>query len=76
MNPDTSKWIRVSQHVMRAGFLPCLCDGPTCKTKWNQQISGYKCVRDYLAHIGQAGPDYWEQSSAERKAEGLPRSFS
>jgi hypothetical protein len=65
MNPDSSKWLRVSQHVMRAGFSPCLRDGPACKTKWNQLIPDYKHVVDYLARTGRNGPDYGEQSSAE-----------
>ena len=55
MNPDTNKWICVSQHVVRAGFLPCLHDGPTCKTKWNQLIPDYKHIVDYLARIRQNG---------------------
>jgi hypothetical protein len=42
MNPEASKWIRVSQHVMRAGHSPCMRDGPACKAKWNQLIPDYK----------------------------------
>jgi hypothetical protein len=60
---------------MHSRFSPCLQDGPACKTKWNQLIPYCKRIADYLARIGRNGADYWDQSSAKRKAEGLPRSF-
>lgn len=48
MTPETTKWIRISQEVMHAGFSPCLRDGPACKTKWNQILPEYKHIADYL----------------------------
>ncbi|KAG0565380.1 hypothetical protein KC19_8G185700 [Ceratodon purpureus] len=75
MTPDTSKWLRVSQCVMQAGFSPCLRDGPACKTKWNQMIPDNKKIADYLSRTGRNSLDYWEMNSAERKAEMLPRLF-
>ncbi|KAG0594510.1 hypothetical protein M758_UG083900 [Ceratodon purpureus] len=76
MTADTTKWMRISQDMMRAGFSPCLRDGPACKAKWNQLIPDYKRIADYLSRTGRNIPDYWELSSAERKAEGLPRMFA
>jgi hypothetical protein len=75
MNPDATKWNRISQQVMRAGFSPCLHDGPACKTKWNQLIPDYKLIADYHSRTGRNVPDYWEQTAAEHKAEGLPKAF-
>jgi hypothetical protein len=49
MNPESSRWMRVSQHVMRAGHSPCLRDGPACKTKWNQLVPDYKRIVDFHA---------------------------
>ena len=76
MTPDTSKWLRVSQHVMSSGYSPCLRDGPACKTKWNQLIPDYKRIADYMCRTGRNVTDFWELDSADRKAEGLPRQFS
>lgn len=76
MTPDNTKWMRIYDDLMRAGFSPCLRDGPACKAKWNQLISDYKRIADYLCRTGRNVPDYWELSSAERKAEGLPRMFA
>jgi hypothetical protein len=75
MNPDATKWNRISQQVMRAGFSPCLHDGPACKTKWNQLIPDYKSIADYHSKTGRNVPDYWEQTTAEHKAEGLSKAF-
>jgi hypothetical protein len=58
MNPDATKWIRVSDHVMRAGFSPCLREGSACKTKWNQLIPDYKRIADYHSRTGQNVVDY------------------
>lgn len=76
MTPDNTKWIRISHDIMRAGFSPVLRDGPACKAKWNQLIPDYKKIADYLGRTGRNIPDYWDLSSAERKAEGLPRMFA
>jgi hypothetical protein len=67
MNPDATKWIHVSDHVMCAGFSPCLCNGLAYKTKWNQLIPDYKLIADYYSRTGQNAADYWEQSIGERK---------
>lgn len=75
MTPETTKWHRVAQCLMRSGYSPCLRDGPACKTKWNQLIPDYKKIADYLSRTGRNAPDYWDLSSAERKSEGLPRLF-
>lgn len=75
MTPETSKWMRVSQHVMRAGHSPCFRDGTSCKTKWNQLIPDYKRIADFLSRTGRNAPDYWDMSATERKSEGLPRLF-
>ena len=75
MNPDSSKWQRVSQEVMRCGFSSCPRDGAACKTKWNQIIPEYKRIADFFARIGRNGADYWDLSVSERKIEGLPHSF-
>ena len=76
MTPETTKWIRISHDVMRAGISPCVRDGPVCKTKWNQLIPDYKRIADYLSRTGRNVPDYWELSASEQQSEGLPRHFS
>ena len=76
MTPDNTKWMRISQEVMHVGCSPYVRDGPACKTKWNQLIPDYKRIADYLNKIGRSIPDYWELSSNERRAEGLPTQFS
>ena len=75
MNPDATKWFRVSQEVMKAGFSPCVRDAVACKTKWNQIIPDYKRIADFFARTGRNGKDYWNMTTANRKTKGLPRSF-
>ena len=75
MGPDSTKWLRISQEVMRAGFSPCLRDGPACKTKWNQILPEYKKISDYFGRTGRNVPNYWNLSAAECKDEGLPKQF-
>jgi hypothetical protein len=76
MNPEASKWIRVSQHVMRAGHSPCMRDGPACKAKWNQLIPDYKRIADFHARTGCNVVDYWDLLSYEHTVECLPKSFA
>ena len=76
MTPENTKWNRISDEVMKAGYSPCIRDGPACKTKWNQLVPNYKRIADYLSRTGQNVPDYWDLSSDERRAEGLPKQFS
>jgi hypothetical protein len=75
VNPDASKWNRVSHLIMRAGHSPCTRDGPTCKVKWNQLLPNYKRIPDFHARSGQNATNYCELSSAERTAEGLLKTF-
>lgn len=76
MTPENTKWTRISQDVMRAGLSPCVRDGQSCKTKWNQLLPDYKRIADYFCRTGTNVPDYWEMSASERKFEGLPKQFS
>lgn len=76
MNPDATKCICVSDHVMCASFSPCLLDGPACETKQNQLIPDYMRIANYHSQTGHNVANYWKQSVGERKAEGLPRAFS
>jgi hypothetical protein len=76
MNPEASKWIHVSQYVMRAGHRSCMRDGPACKGKWNQLIPDYKRIADFQARTERNAIEYWELSSSEHTAEGLPKMFS
>ena len=76
MNLEASKWICVSQHVMRVGHSPCLQDGPVCKAKWNLLLLDYKQVADFHACTSCNGLDYWELSTLEHTLEGLPKIFS
>jgi hypothetical protein len=61
---------------MRACHSPCMRDGPTCKGKWNQLIPDYKRIADFHARTGRNAVEYWELSSSEHSAEGLPKTFS
>ena len=76
MNPDASKWVRISSEVMQAGCSQYPWDGPSCKTKWNLLISDYKKITDYFARSSTNGAGYWELIAADRKGEGLSRMFS
>jgi hypothetical protein len=54
-------------------------DGPTCKGKWNQLIPDYKQIADFHTHTGvtrRNAAEYWELSTLEHIAEGLPKTFS
>lgn len=51
-------------------------DRPACKTKWNQCIPDYKSIAYYLCCTGRNIHDYWEFTTADRKAKGLLRQFS
>jgi len=75
MTPDNTKWIRISEEVMRAGFSTCVRDGPACKMKWNQIIPDYKRLIDYFSRTGRNVPDYWDLSTDEKRAESLPKQF-
>ena len=68
MTSDATKWKQVSDHVMRVGFLPCLRDGPACKTKWNQVILNYRQIcddhsRNKEKHVGLLGRECSVQKS-------------
>ena len=76
MTPENTKWILISNQVMRAGLSPCVRDGPACKSKWNQLLPDYKRIADYLSRTGRNVPDYWDLSSTERRSEGLPTVFA
>lgn len=75
MTPETTKWMRISEELMRANFSPCLRDGPACKAKWNLILPDYKRISDYLGRTGRNIPDYWDLSTTQRKEEGLPKQF-
>ena len=75
MTPDNTKWLRISNEVMRAGFSPCVRDGAACKAKWNQIWPDYKRISDYLGCTGRNARDYWDLSPVQRKEEGLPKHF-
>lgn len=72
MIPEVTKWTRIAQEVMAAGFSPSLRDGPSCKTKWSQILPDYKRVCDYHGRSGQNVQDFWSLSADQRKMEGLP----
>ena len=76
MTPENTKWLRISQAVMQAGFSPCVRDPSQCKTKWNQILPDYKRLADYFSKTGRNVPYYWDMSSDERQSEGLPRHFA
>lgn len=75
MNADSSKWQRVSVEVMKCGLSPCPREPAACKTKWNQVVPDYKKIADFFARTGRNGAEYWDLTSAEKKREGLPKSF-
>ena len=58
MTSDVTKWMLIAQAMMEAGYSPCVRDGNTCKTKWNQLVPDYKRIADYLGRSGQNIKDY------------------
>ena len=76
MTPENTKWCRISEQVMHAGFSQCSRDGASCKNKWNQLLPEYKRISDYLGRSGRNIDDYWDLLPVERKEEGLPKQFS
>ena len=76
MTPENTKWLLISNQVMRAGFSPCVRDRPACKSKWNQLLPNFKRIADYLSRTSRNVPDYWDLSSTERQSESLPRHFA
>ena len=59
MTSETSKWIRISHYVNAAGYSPIVRDDLVCKAKWNQLVSNYKRIADYLSRTGRNAFDYW-----------------
>jgi hypothetical protein len=76
MDPDVTKWRRISDKVMAVGFSPCLRDHSMCKSKWHLLLPEYRRIADYHARIGTNKEVYRSQTSTEHVQEGLPKSFS
>lgn len=68
--------MKVADHIMQAGFSPCICDGPACKTKWSQLVLEYKRIFDYHCRSSQNVRDFWSLTKDQRKEEGLPKAFN
>jgi hypothetical protein len=47
MDPDVTKWTRISEKVMVAGYSPCVRDHAMSKSKWHLIIPEYYCIADY-----------------------------
>lgn len=73
---SSRKCLRVSEDVMRANHSPYLCNGPTCKSKWNQFIPDYKKIADYHSRTGRNTSNYWDLENTDHVAKGLPKTFS
>jgi hypothetical protein len=52
MDPDVTKWSRISDRVMAAGHSPCVRDHAMCKSKWHLLIPDYRRISDYHARTG------------------------
>jgi hypothetical protein len=76
MDPDVTKWRRISDKVMAAGFSPCWRDHSMCKSKWHLLLPEYRRIANYHARTGTSKEAYWSQTSTEHVQEGLPKSFS
>jgi hypothetical protein len=76
MDPDVTKWSRISDKVMARGHSPCVRDHAMCKSKWHLLIPDYRRIADYHARTGTNTELYWSQTTREHVEEGLPKSFS
>jgi hypothetical protein len=59
MEPDVTKWTRISEKVMAVGYSPCFRDHAMCKSKWHLIISEYRCIADYYSRMGTNMEVYW-----------------
>lgn len=46
MDLDITKWIRISETIMVAGYFPCLHDHAMYKSKWHILIPDYRMITD------------------------------
>lgn len=76
MHSEATKWTRISEKVMAAGFSSHFRDGTTCKGKWHLILPYYREIADYHARTGINSEDYWMLTNDEYVAEELPKSFS
>jgi hypothetical protein len=49
MDPDMTKWTRISKKVMATGYSPYVRDHAMCKSKWHLLIPEYRHIADYHA---------------------------
>lgn len=52
MDSNVTKWRRISDKVMAAGFSPCLRDHAKNKSKWYLILPEYRRIVDYYARTG------------------------
>ena len=52
MEPDVTKWSRISTKVMAVGYSSCIRDHSMCKSKWHLIIVDYRRIVDYYARTG------------------------
>lgn len=74
MESNINKWKAILNKVMAAGHFPCFHDFVACKKNWHLILHDYRRILDFHAWTNQEV--YWSQSSRNRVAEGLPKSFS
>jgi hypothetical protein len=76
MEPDVTKWSRISAKVMAAGYSRCTRDHSMCKSKWHLIITDYRRISDYHARTGINREVYWSQTSGQHVQDGLPKCFA
>jgi hypothetical protein len=52
MDPDVTKWTRISEKVMATRYSPCFHDHAMCKSKWHLIIPEYHRIADYHSRTG------------------------
>ena len=76
MEPDVTKWSRISAKLIAARYSPCTRDHSMCKSKWHLIIADYRRIADYHARTGINKQVYWSQTSGQHVQDGLPKCFA
>jgi hypothetical protein len=75
MNPEMSKWHKISVAVNAVQGISCYRSPEACKYKWQTLLPEYKRVADVHKDTGVNSTLYFEMSFRERKEKALPKNF-
>jgi hypothetical protein len=75
MNPEMSKWEKVSVSVNASNGICCYRSPEACKYKWQTLLPDYKRVADVHKETGVNSMLYFEMTFGEKRTRTLPKNF-